>query len=54
MSMVEEVDLVLAALHKDFRVVAFYGRLLWGGYWVKHLESTVTKCPNAAGHRRRV
>lgn len=48
MAIVEEVNLFLAVLHKGFSVRAFYDRLLWGGYRVKDLESTVTKRPNAA------
>jgi hypothetical protein len=34
MAIVEEVNLLLAALHKGFSIGAFYGRLLWGGYRV--------------------
>ena len=48
MAIVEEVNLFLAVSHKGFRVGAFYGRLLSGGYRIKDLESTVNKCPNAA------
>jgi hypothetical protein len=35
MAIVEEVNLLLAVLHKGFSVGAFYGRLLSGGYRVK-------------------
>jgi hypothetical protein len=35
MTIAEEVNLILAVLHKGFSVGAFYGRLLSGGYRVE-------------------
>ena len=37
MNIAEEVNLILAVLHKGFSVGAFYGRLLSGGYRVDQL-----------------
>jgi hypothetical protein len=36
MAIAEEVNLLLAVLHKGFRVGAFCGRLLGGGYRIKY------------------
>jgi hypothetical protein len=38
MNIVEELNLFLALLHKGFSVIAFYGRLLSGGYRVEAIR----------------
>jgi hypothetical protein len=52
MNIVEEVNPLLAVLHKGFSVGAFYGRLLSGGYRVEDSMSFAkVPLPQCAGEK---